>query len=441
MANGRPESLSRDIHNQAGYGELLRGNRDFRWLWAGQIISLLGDWFNTIALYQLVYALTGSSAGAGAAPLALGAVFITKMLPWALASPVAGLVADRLNRRRLMIGADLVRAAVVLGFLLVDKPGELYLLYLLTAAQVVVGSVFLPAKNASIPNITTPRELLTANALSSATWSVMLAVGAALGGFAVEAFGTQTVFLLDSATYLLSALFIYGTAIPQRTEKAAPGPLVRTALREIGDGFRHMRCRPDIGRMALAKATWCVAGGALVYMVTLLGGRVSPEALAAGIGVLFMARGIGTGIGPIVARAAFKDRARWPAVIGGCIVFCGVGYAAVGLVPWDLGRASLFVLIALLAAAHAASGANWVLSTVLLQERTADRYRGRVFGTEWLLLMGIESLSILFASVLLQVGVLELRLGFQLFAAAQVACGLLWLALVVPRERRAVAEP
>lgn len=424
-----------DTEREAGYAELVRGNVNFRRLWAGGVISMLGDWFNTLALYQLVYQLTGAAGGAAASPLALGAVFIAKLLPWAVASPVAGLVADRFNRRRLMIGADLARAVLVLGFLLVDTASELPLLYALIALQMMVGSLFQPAKSASIPNVTTPRELLTANALMSATWSVMLAAGAALGGFAVEAFGTQAVFLLDSATYLVSAFFIYRATIPQATEKAAPGPLVRTALREIADGFRHMRQRPRIGRIALAKATWCVAGGALVYMVTLLGGRVAPEALAAGIGVLFMARGLGTGLGPVVARAAFTDRARWPAVLGGCIVACGAGYALVGVVPWDQGALSLALLIGLILVAHAASGANWVLSTVMLQERTEDRYRGRVFGTEWLLLAGVEACSILAASLLLEHGAVDLRAAFQWFAGAQVASGLLWLLWVVPREK------
>ncbi len=420
-------------HDQAGYWELVRGNTSFRRLWLGSVVSLLGDWFNTIALYTLVTQLTGS-------PLALGGVFIFKMVPWALISPVAGLVADRVNRRHLMIGADVLRAVVVLGFLFIDEPGEVYLLYALIALQVMVSAFFRPAKSASIPNVTTPRELLTANALMSATWSVMLAVGAALGGFATEALGVRSVFWIDSATYLLSAVFIYGTTIPQATEEGVRGaPLLRTAARQIADGWRHMRHVPRIGRIALAKATWSIGGGAAVYMVALLGERVAPTAMAAGIGVLFMARGIGTGIGPIVARAAFTDRRRWPAVLGTCVVFCGVGYAAVSLAPWQPGVAGITLLAALIAAAHAASGANWVLSTVLLQERTADHYRGRVFGTEWLLVLLAEAGSILAASLLLEADLMSLRTAFLVFGGLQIGCGALWLLLVVPRERRAEA--
>jgi MFS family permease len=409
-----------------GYLALLRQNVDFRRLWLGSIVSLLGDWFNTIALYSLVATLTGS-------PFALGLVFLTKMVPWALASPVAGLLVDRFDRRRVMIASDLLRAVVVLGFLVVDEPAEVPLLYALTALQVVVGSVFQPAKSASIPNLMPARHLLTANALSSATWSVMLAAGAALGGFATEWLGPQAVFLLDSLSYLVSAYFVYRAAIPQHTEAPAHGTTLSGAFREILDGWQHLRTHPQVGRIAFAKAVWAVAGGALVYMLTLLGDQVAPGAQAAGIGLLFAARGLGTGVGPVVARALFKDARHWPAVLGACIVFSGLCYGVVGWLPW----ATVLWTACFVVLAHAASGANWVLATVMLQERTQDRYRGRVFATEWLLVMGFESFSILMASLLLESGVADLRVGFQVFAALQVVCGVGWLLAVVPRERRA----
>ncbi|MFB6097632.1 MAG: MFS transporter, partial [Salinibacter sp.] len=341
-----------EVEEQASYWALIFGNRDFRRLWGGTIVSLLGDWFNTIALYVLVTELTGS-------PFALGAVFLTKMLPWAVSSPLAGVLVDRYHRRHLMIGMDLLRAVVVLGFLFIDQPAHVPWLYVLLTLQVVAGAVFNPAKSAALPNITTPPELLTANALMSATWSTMLAIGAALGGFAVEALGTDAVFWIDSATYLVSAAFIFGTTIPQDTEPADTS-LLRSAVREIVDGWRHLRSHPRIGRIAFAKATWALAGGALVYMLALLGDRIAPTALAAGIGVLFMARGIGTGIGPIVMRALFADRDQWPTVIGGAIAFCGLCYVGVGLVPWGSGLGTVTLICALVVIGHAASGGNWV---------------------------------------------------------------------------------
>ena len=410
------------------YLDLIRGNRDFRRLWIGEIASFLGDWLNTIALYTLVRQLTGS-------PLALGVVLITKMLPFALASPIAGLLTDRYNRRRLMIASDLARAAVVTAFLLVDEPGELPLLYALIAAQMVIGAVFVPARSASIPNITSGRDLLTANALSSATWSTLLAVGAALGGFATEALGVRAVFLLDVLSYLISAGFIYATRIPQSTARPSHGrrglaALFAVAHHEIVDGWRQMLRRGEIGRIALAKTAWSVGGGGLVYLLTLMGERLTPAAPAVGIGLLYAFRGVGTGVGPIVVRAVFPQESRWPAIMGVGLAVGGLFYVGVGAMPW-----TDWLLPGVLLA-HAPSGANWVMSTVLLQHRTEDRYRGRIFATEWLLLTGADTLSILVASVLLESKFLDLRLAVMVFAAVQVVTGLAWLLLVVPAERR-----
>jgi MFS family permease len=426
--------------SSAGYLELLRDNRDFRRLWIGDMASLLGDWLNTIALYTLIRQLTGS-------PVALGMVFIVKTLPLALASPLAGLLADRFDRKRLMIAADLARAVVVLGFLMVDREVELPLLYGLIALQMVIGAVFIPARSAAVPNITSARELLTANALSAATWSVLLAMGAALGGFATQGLGTDAVFVLDSASYLVSAAFVAGVRIP-RGPGVAPSALdsasaqvgrravasLRQAHGEIVDGWRLLLRRPEIGRIALVKPIWALGGGALVYALALMGETWRPEAPAVGIGLLFAARGLGTGLGPIAARAGVPERS-WPAMFGLGLAVTGAFYLAVGWIAWGLWLPILVIL------AHAPSGANWVASTVLLQKRTPDRYRGRIFATEWLLISLVDSLAILAVATLLQTGWATLRQAILWFAAVEVVAGLVWLVTVVPAEKRQPAGP
>ncbi len=414
---------------QNDYFKLIRTNRNYRLVWSSATASFFGDWFNTIALYVIVQELTGS-------PLALGTVFITKMLPFAIASPLAGLLTDRFNRRRLMIGTDLLRAVVVLGFLAIDRPGELPLLYALISLQVLLSAVFITARVASLPNITTAEELPVANALSAATWSVILAVGAALGGFATEALGTAAVFVLDSVTFLISAGLIFRAVIPQETDAMEPGSTVGGALRDIVAGWRHMLERPRIARIAFAKALWAAGGGGLVFMLAILGERLVPAAPAVGIGVLYSLRGLGTGVGPIAGRHFLPDERRWPALLGGTVVVCGLVYLAIGLLPWGLWWIALLVGLA-----HAPSGINWVFSTILLQRRTEDRFRGRVVATQWLLLATTDSLSILTAALLLEVGGLDLRTGILIFAAVEIVGGLLWLAWVVPAERRAAVAP
>ncbi|NNF58516.1 MAG: MFS transporter [Rhodothermaceae bacterium] len=410
-----------------GYLELLRTNANVRRLWFGSVVSLFGDWFNTLAIYRIVQDQSGSA-------LALAAALVTKLLPLALASPLAGVLVDRFDRRRVMIGADLVRAVIVLGFLFVRDASDLWLLYTLASAQIVVSAVFMPAKSALLPNITTNRELLTANAWLSATWSVMLAVGAAAGGLAVDVFGTDAVFVFDSLTYLLSAVFIARMTVVSAPREAASEkePVLRAALRQVGEGWTYLRHHAGVRRIVWAKASWGAGGGALLLILALLGDTLLPEAQTTGMGILFAARGLGTGLGPVLARAAFPDASRWPLVLGASIAATGLGYFALGLVPWTVWIAGFVVF------AHAAGGANWVLSTTMLQQRSEDRFRGRVIATDWLLVTLVESVSVMVGGVLLEVG-MGLRAAVLLFAGIQVLSGVLWTLRVVPAERVAAA--
>ncbi len=412
-----------DLARPASYLELIRGNTPFRCLWYGNVISLFGDWFNTIALYSLILNLSGSE-------FALGAVFITKMLPWAFVSPIAGVIVDRFDRRKVMIVSDILRAVVVLGFLFIDDPSEVYLIYVLTAAQVIVGSVFHPAQSASIPNIVKKENLVTANTIMAATWSVLLALGAAAGGFAAEWLGLKAVFLLDSASYLFSAFFIYRAVIPQTTSPRKRGSVIRTAAREFMDGLRHLKRNPAIARMATTKSVWAIGGGGLVFLIALMGEAIYPESIAVSIGVLFAVRGLGTGIGPILIRAWVKNERRWPLVLGVCMSLTGAGYLVAGSIGFT------FAIAIPILFAHAAGGINWVFSTVMLQQRVVDQFRGRIFATEWLLVMGMESLSILAASLVLEMGLLSLSETVSLFGIISIVSGLVWLFFVVPAEKK-----
>ncbi|MEJ2084701.1 MAG: hypothetical protein P8Y44_03365 [Acidobacteriota bacterium] len=167
-------------------------------------------------------------------------------------------------------------------------------------------------------------------------------------------------------------------------------------------------------------------------MLALIGEKLGGFSPAVGIGILYGARGLGTGIGPVLMRQYLPNESKWPFMLGLGVAASGVTYMAIGSLPWTLGIAIL------VAVAHAPSGANWVASTVLLQKRTVDEFRGRVFSTEWLLITLSDSASILVASLLLETGVLTLGSGLLAFGALQVFCGLLWVLRVVPAERAAV---
>src|SRR5215831_11567920 len=152
------------------YGELLRNNRPFRLLWFGQVVSQMGDWFDTIAVYTIALRLTGSSRS-------VALIMVARFLPSVVIGPLSGVVADRFSRRSIMIAADLLRALVVIGFLFVRRPDQMWLVYVLTILQLAFSAFFEPAKTAAIPSIVAPHELVAANAIAAVTWSVMLTLG------------------------------------------------------------------------------------------------------------------------------------------------------------------------------------------------------------------------------------------------------------------------
>src|SRR5882672_3975572 len=187
----------------SAYLRLLRGNANFRRLWGAQVVSEIGDWFYTLAIYTLLLQLTGH---AGSVALAL----VLQVLPQTLAGPTAGVVNDRLKRKHVMIAADLIRFIVVLAMLFVRSKSTVWLVYPLLLAETTMAAFFEPARSSVIPNITDESEVLVANTLSSATWSVNLLIGAAVGGVVAAFFGRDTVFILNSLSFLTSAVLIGG---------------------------------------------------------------------------------------------------------------------------------------------------------------------------------------------------------------------------------------
>jgi MFS family permease len=356
-----------------GYAELLRSNRGFRLLWLGQVVSQMGDWFDTIAVYTIALQLTGSSRS-------VALIMVARFLPSVVIGPLSGVVADRFSRRSIMITADLLRAAVVLGFLLVRRPDQMWLVYLLTVLQLAFSSFFEPAKTAAIPSIVANRELIAANTISAVTWSVMLTLGAAIGGIVAGSFGTSAAFVLDSLTFIASAVLISRVHFPRRPARAKTKLTIRKALgiTDTIEGARYVKHRSRVFAYLLVKPAWGMGGGILT-LLAVFGEKVFPVAgkTATGIGVLFTARGIGTAIGPIIARRwAGETRRQMQIAIGFAFLIGGVFYFAFGT-SQSFVLALLFLLIA-----HTGGSILWVFSTVLLQKEVEDEFRGRVFAAE-----------------------------------------------------------
>ena len=357
-----------------GYVELVRRNPGFRNLWNGQIVSLLGDWFNLIGSAALITLLTGSG-------LAVGALFVVRMLAPFAVSPLAGVLADRQDRRRLLILCDLARGVVVLGFLLVRSPDTIWLLYTLTAVQLAISGIFYPARNAILPDVVSEAELGAANALSGATWSVMLAVGAALGGLVAGLWGIYPSFVIDSASFFVSAFFI--ARVAYRTDpvlEMGRGGL-RATLGQYGAGLSYLRDHLDVMGVAVQKGTvGLFVNGAFQVLQVAIAERVFVigEGGSTSLGLMYAVVGVGAGLGPLVARRAVGDR------LAGLRVALMVAFllAALGLVT-VAPLASLGLVLAGTLVRAMGTGTIWVLSTQMLLQMVPGTVRGRVFSVEF----------------------------------------------------------
>ena len=396
------------------YGQLIRENRDFRQLWIAAVISMLGEWFNTIALFFLILEYTGSE-------FLLGLLFTVRMAGFAVLQPFIGLLADRYNRKTLMVVSNLLQAGFALCFLLVNDSSDIVWMIGLSGLMMVLHGVYMTAERAALPNVVSEEDLATANALDAASWSTALCIGAMLGGVVVSIWGTDAAFIVDSLTFLVGTLFLVNLTIPQTIDESMKGPWLSTGIQNIKSGWRRIRRQPALFRIVFAKASWNIAGGGLagVYLV-LMGADVQGFGAAFGFGLFFFARGVGTGLGPILARAFLKNEETWPSLVGYLIIVSGFVYFLVGISV----SYALWITVLLVILAHSASGANWVLSTVMMQQWVEDEVRGRVFSTDMLILSVAFSTSTSVAGYLMENTDLGIQNGIMMFASVMVLSGI-----------------
>ena len=296
---------------------LLGRNRDFRRLYIAQLISYGGDWFLIVALFPLVLQLTGS-------PLMVALALTAQELPFFFFSPIAGHLADRLNRKRLMVVADLARAFLCVGFLFIDSESTLWIAFPLLLVISTFSTVFDPASTAAVPNLVDEDDLGVANALVGSAWGTMLALGSALGGLVAAAFGPDTAFLVDLASFLVSALLLAGIARPLSQPREEEHPGVVEATKET---VRYSRKDHRVLAFLAVKGGFGLAAGVLV-LLSVFARDVFAQG-AVGFGIMMGARGLGALIGPFIGRriAGHDDRRLFDA-IGIALATFGLFYAA-----------------------------------------------------------------------------------------------------------------
>ena len=412
-----------------GYIELLRRNSPFRRLFAANEISFIGDWFTVIALFILAGEATDNS------PLAIAGVLAARSFSLALVNPFTGMLADRYSRKGLMLSANVASFVVLVAVLFFGLLESLTSVYVVAVVMVAARAVFDPAEYAYLPNICDEQELLTANALASGGWSVALGLGSAIGGLTISLYGIETALWIDTATFAVAALGIMTLPQggPDTSERKPATPAL--VLGEMVAGWKHILDSPPIRRVVFAKGLWASGGGAQVFLIILIGMEAGFGDVAAGIGILFMARGFGSGFGPVAGRPLMENPKLRPYLIGLAVGVCGLFYIGVAAVEWT---GLVLVLVFL---AHAASGLNWVLSTTFLQERTADEWRGRVAGTDHFGITVMMGISAVAGGLIMENDLLGLRELIALTGLVQIVLGLAWIALASSHERELLDQP
>lgn len=367
------------------YLTLLRNNRDFTRLYAAQLISFAGDWFANVALLGLVLETTNSAAAASL-------VIVLQMAGFAAISPAAGVLADRIDRKRLMVGADLVRIPIALLPLLSQDAATIWIAFVSLILLSAAGAFFEPASSAALPNLVEEADLSRANVLIGSAWGTMLAVGAGLGGLVAATLGRNAAFVIDAATFAASAALIVGIHRSfqlARDHTDHVGGKQASAFAAIADAVRFARQSKPVASFLLSKSTFGVGTGVVLMLAVF--GRDVFQAGDVGIGLLFAARGLGALIGPFVARSRIRldDRG----LVTGIAVSLLVAIVCYGLFPL---APSILLAAALVMGAHMGGGAQWTLSTLGLQRSAPDSIRGRLFSFDFALVtlaVGVSTLA------------------------------------------------
>lgn len=388
MQPGRSPPLDSGVmHRARSIIGLLQRNPDFARLYLALLVAFAADWFATVALVDLVLDTTGSAAAASL-------ILVLQMAPFLVATPIAGMLADRLDRRLMLAAANVGRGIVCVGLLFAGSSETVWIAFAVVAMLAFGAAFFEPTVSASLPNLVEREDLPTANALIGAAWGTMVAIGAAIGGVVAATVGRELTFMLYPLLFLASATLVWSVRRPMREAGSVAhddlphgiSGMVSTVTETLGLARRDR----GVAALLMTKPTFGVATG-IVQMLAITSDDIW-GAGQLGVGLIFAARGLGALVGPFAARTfASGDQGRLLRGISLSFAVYLIGYALLPLSP-VIWAAALFVFIG-----HLGGGAQWTLSSFGLQRSTPDRVRGRVFAVDFGLALAVSSLSTLVA--------------------------------------------
>ena len=369
----------------AGFAALLKSNRNYRYTWMGQVVSEVGDHFNTIAVFSLILAQTNSG-------LAVAGVMLSRAIPMLLAGPLAGVSLDRFDRRQLMIWSDLVRAVLAGLFVLGVPLGRSWIIYVLSALMMAASPFFTSGRAAILPAIATKGELHTANAITQTTQWTTTAVGAFLGGFSAATMGYEIAFFLNALSFLFSALCISKLRVPKGGFVAKRNSLDETKVlkpwHDYKEGLRYMGSIPLLAGLGFVSVGWASGGGAAQILFPLFGERVFQRG-AMGTGELWGAAGIGLVCGGVFAHWLMPKLsfAQYKKTIAMAYVMHGTSYVCFALAE------PYWLALSMIGLSRAAVAVSSVMNVSQILRIVDDAFRGRVFATLETLTWGMMMLS------------------------------------------------
>jgi MFS family permease len=357
------------------YWRLLHENPEYAKLWFAQVISLMGDWFNTVVLSSMVARFSNGSG------IAISIFLMLRVLPPLLAGPFAGVLLDRFNRKHLLVASNLLRAVIVPLYLLSTGAETLWIIYAITILQFALSAVFEPGQGAIIPALVKPIDIVEGNTLMSITWSVMLSAGAILGGIFAFMFGTTAALLADAATFAFAgALIIWMNYDPEqgrKLQKALEIEQVEIEDTSFMEGLRYIRRTPQIAAALFVK--FGQSFGNIDTLLTIFATQIflvnNNSELS--LGILYSALGLGALIGPIVTNlvndGSVKQMRR----------LIAIGFIF-SLLCWPiLGWAASLMMVAVAIFIRAVGGSiNWTYSSVVIQKTAPDAKLGRMFSLD-----------------------------------------------------------
>jgi MFS family permease len=352
---------------------LLRQNPNYRYTWMAQVVSEVGDYFNNVAVFALVMEQSGSG-------LAVTGVMLARAIPAVLAGPVAGVLLDRLDRRRIMICSDVVRALIALAFVATVHQARPWLLYALSGGLMFASPFFTAGRAAILPTIATAEELHSANSLTQTTQWATLTAGTLGAGYITAWLGYGGAFVMNALSFVFSAWAIWQISVPggfqARRAAAAPAAPASPAWQEYRAGLRYMGGVPLMMGMAMISVGWSLGGGAAQILFALFGEQVFHKG-ASGIGSIWGFAGIGLLAGGLIGHVAGRrvGFAGYKRTVTVSYLVHGAAYMLFSQV--ESYRAALGWMLL----SRVGMAVTSVLNNAQLLRHTPDQFRGRVFST------------------------------------------------------------